>query len=76
MNWAEFATRTHIWPHFKRGLVTLWLPFFLLAVIPTIITLGASLPFAVNLVSAIVPLFGVAAYLERNPINLCHSRRR
>jgi hypothetical protein len=50
--------------------MTLWLPFFLLAVIPAKITLGASLPFDVNFVSAIVPLFGVAAYLAYSKYGL------
>jgi hypothetical protein len=63
MNVTKYAERNRIWPRFRRAMVTLWLPLFMLAVIPTTITLAANLPFAVNFFSAILPLFGVAAYL-------------
>jgi hypothetical protein len=62
MNVAKFAERNRILSRFRRVFITLWLPLFMLAVIPTIVTLAASLPFAVNFFSAILPLFGVAAY--------------
>jgi len=62
MNLAKFANRTHILLRFRRAMMMFWQPLILLAVIPTIITLAASLPFAVNLI-VIMPLFGVAAYL-------------
>jgi hypothetical protein len=62
MKLANFAERTHIWPRFRHAMITFWQPLILLATIPTIITLAASLPFAVNLI-VIMPLFGVAAYL-------------
>jgi len=62
MKLANFAERTHIRARFRHAMITLWQPLVLLATIPTIITLAASLPFAVNLI-VIMPLFGVAAYL-------------
>jgi hypothetical protein len=70
MNVTEYAERNRIWARFRRATITLWLPLFMLAVIPTIITLAASLPFAVNFFSAILPLFGVAAYAAYNKYGL------
>jgi hypothetical protein len=65
MKLANFAERTHIWPRLRDAMITFWQPLILLATIPTIITLAASLPFAVNLI-VIMPLFGVAAYLAHD----------
>jgi hypothetical protein len=62
MKLANFAERTHIWPRFRHAMITFWQPLILLATISTIITLAASLPFAVKFI-LIMPLFGVAAYL-------------
>ena len=63
MNLAEIVERTHFWQRFRRALVVFGQPLILLVAIPTIITLAACLPFAVNFFSVILPLFGLAAYL-------------
>jgi hypothetical protein len=63
MKLAEFAEHIHFWPRFRRTMMLLWLPLVLAAMITTIITLAASLPFAASFFGAILPLFGVAAYL-------------
>jgi hypothetical protein len=62
MNLFEFAKRTHILRRLRRAMIMFWQPLILLAGIPIIITLAASLPFAVNFILVIIPFFGVASY--------------
>ncbi|MCI0599003.1 MAG: hypothetical protein L0Y50_02690 [Beijerinckiaceae bacterium] len=63
MNLTGLVERTEFWQRFRRSMMTLWQPLILLAVVPTIITLAAELPFVVNFILVIAPLFAVAAYL-------------
>jgi hypothetical protein len=66
MNLKAFMHRTAFWRRFRHAMITLWQPLVLLAMIPTIVTLGVGLPFAANLFLVAVPLIAVAAYLAGN----------